>query len=191
MWDTANSQVQSNSGPGDREVSNGNSLEMSSDEENQKSSEDTKYGGLNITNLWREMSLQKMWHERTWTDIVKHFATTLIVSALPTFYDCGTDVTSVINYWQEAQNATRGGDEEMEYLAYSGISLILIFLPGLFFSTWVRKAHNLDRCKANLTWWCFFFHPLSPFTYLLFPFILLAVKLVGPTAHSRCSPLPS
>ena len=55
---------------------------MSCDEENQKSTEDTEYGGLNITNLWREMSLQKMWHERTWTDIVKHFATALIVSAL-------------------------------------------------------------------------------------------------------------
>ena len=105
--------MQGKSGPGDREASNGNSLEMSSDEENQKSPKDTEYGGLNITNLWREISLQKMWHERTWTDIVKHFATTLIVSALPTFYDCGTDVTSVINYWQEAQNATtsRGMEE--------------------------------------------------------------------------------
>ena len=177
--------MQGKSGPGDREASNGNSLEMSSDEENQKPPKDTEYGGLNITNLWREMSLQKMWHERTWTDIVKHFATTLIVSVLPTFYDCGTDVTSVMKYWREAQNLEEMGyklpyENETyswkirEYRVYSGISLILIFLPGLFFSMWIRKAHNLDSF-----WWRFFFHPVSPFTYLLFPFILVTVKLIG------------
>ena len=179
VWDRANPEEQGNSILSDREANIGNSFELSSDDKSQKTSKDTEYGGVNITNLWREMSLQKMWHERTWTDIVKHFATTLIVSALPTFYDCGTDVTSVMKYWREAQNLEEMGYETYswkvrEYRVYSGISLILIFLPGLFFSMWIRKAHNLDSF-----WWRFFFLPVSPFSYLLFPFILVAVKLVG------------
>ena len=135
VWDRAKPEEQGNSILSDREANIGNSFELSSDDKSQKTSKDTEYGGVNITNLWREMSLQKMWHERTWTDIVKHFATTLIVSVLPTFYDCGTDVTSVMKYWREAQNLEEMGYElpyenetyswkVREYRVYSGISLV-------------------------------------------------------------------
>ena len=52
---------------------------------------DTIYQGINFSSLKRELTVQKLWRERTWKEILKHFVTALIFSALPSFFDIGTD----------------------------------------------------------------------------------------------------
>ena len=98
--------------------------------EAQSCGEDVVHDGININALYRELTLKKMWHERTWIEILKHFAITLIISVLPTFFDVGTDINAVLKYWNEGNPI------------WSFTTLFLIFFPGLFFSIWVRKASS-------------------------------------------------
>ena len=128
---------------------------------------DTEYGGVNFSNLWREMTMNKMWHERTWSEILKHFFKTMMIGVLPTFFDIGTDVHAVYEYYVE------------NHPVWSLTTLFLVFFPGFFFSFWIRQAFKINCCKATTNCWCFLFHPLSPIGALLFPFILIGVKIVG------------
>ena len=41
--------------------------------------------------LKRELTLQKLWRERTWKEILRHFVTALIFGTLGSFIDIGTD----------------------------------------------------------------------------------------------------
>ena len=130
-------------------------------------SRDTEYGGVNFSNIWREMTVNKMWHERTWSEILKHFSKTLLIGLLPTFFDVGTDVYAVIEHYKEND------------IVWSLTTLFLIFFPGFFFSFWIRQAFKITCCNTRKNCWCFLFHPLSPIGALLFPFILIGVKIVG------------
>ena len=131
---------------------------------------DTEYGGVNFSNLLREMTTNKMWHERTWAEILKHFSITLIIGVLPTFFDVGTDVYAAIEHHNE------------DDLAWSLTTLILIFFPGVFFSFWVAQAYSekhtairRENCCIRFAYDCCAFFIL----FLLFPFILIGVKIVG------------
>jgi len=143
--------------------------------ETQSCGEDVVHDGININALYQELTLKKIWHERTWVEILKHFAITLIISVLPTFYDVGSDIKAVLEHGEEGNPI------------WSLTTLVLIFLPGLFFSIWIRKTVNIGCCcpesLSSITscTCCMFylFHPLSPIGYLLFPFILIAVKIMG------------
>ena len=136
-------------------------------EEEENIEEDMEYDGVNFSALRREMTVKKMWHERTWLEVLKHFAITLIMSVLPTFFDVGTDINAVWEYLGEGNKF------------WGWTTFVLIFLPGLFFSIWFRKASNIGWCKGRVGCKCYLFHPLSPIGYLLFPFILIPVKIVG------------
>ena len=52
---------------------------------------DTIYHGINFSALKRELTLQKVFRERTWKMILRHFVTALIFGALGSFIDIGTD----------------------------------------------------------------------------------------------------
>ena len=132
-----------------------------------KKSEDIVYDGVNFSAMCREMNMQNMWHKRTWSEVLNHLAITLIVNALPTFFDVGTDINAVLEYW---------GSEDY---AWSFTTFGLIFLPGIFFSIWIRKAFNIGCCKGTGSVLFCWFHALSPMGYILFPLILIAVKMVG------------
>ena len=63
---------------------------------NEKTEEDVEFGEVNLSALYRELTVERMWHERTWCEVLKHFAITLMVSVLPTLLDMGTDFIAVI-----------------------------------------------------------------------------------------------
>ena len=48
-----------------------------------KKSEDIEYDGVNFSAICREMNMQDMWHKRTWSEVLKHLAITLIVREAP------------------------------------------------------------------------------------------------------------
>ena len=52
---------------------------------------DTIYQGINFSGLRRELSVQKLWRERTWREILRNFVTALIFGALGSFIDISTD----------------------------------------------------------------------------------------------------
>ena len=62
---------------------------------------DTIYGEY-FTAMRRELTLDKVWYGRTWGEIIKHFFTALIISALPTFFDMYTDVFTAKSFIQGA-----------------------------------------------------------------------------------------
>ena len=82
-----------------------NETENSSKEEEEKTEEDLVHDGININALFQELTLKKMWHERTWFEILKHFAITLIISVLPTFLDVGTDIKAVFEYGEVLEDS--------------------------------------------------------------------------------------
>ena len=57
----------------------------------QVTSGDTIYQGINFSGLRRELSVQKLWRERTWKEILRNFVTALIFGALGSFIDISTD----------------------------------------------------------------------------------------------------
>ena len=122
------------------------------------------YDGINFSALSREMTVMTV---MTWPEVLKHFSITLMMSVLPTFFDVGTDINALLEYLAEGN----------KYWGWT--TFVLIFLPGLFFSIWFRKASNIGWCKGSVGCKCYLFHPLSPIGYILFPFILIAVKIVG------------
>jgi len=136
-------------------------------EKKEKTGEDVKYGEVNLSSLYRELTVEKMWQERTWFEVLKHFAITLIINVLPTLFDVGTDIYAVLEYLAEGDTF------------WGWITLVIIFLPGLFFSVWIRKAFKINFCNPSVSCMCCLFHPLSPFGFILFPFILIAVEIVG------------
>ena len=52
---------------------------------------DRVYQGMNFSLLRRELTFEKLWRERTWKEILKHFVTALIFGTLGSFIDIGTD----------------------------------------------------------------------------------------------------
>ena len=64
----------------------------------QEEPDDKKYGGHYFSAKRRELTLDKLWHRRTWGEIFKHFFTALIISALPTFFDLYTDAFSAKSF---------------------------------------------------------------------------------------------
>ena len=59
---------------------------------------DKIYLGNNFSAMRRELTLDKVWHRRTWGEIFEHFFTALIISALPTFFDMYTDAFSAKSF---------------------------------------------------------------------------------------------
>ena len=59
---------------------------------------DKIYFGYNFSAMRRELTLDKVWHRRTWGEIFKHFLTALLISALPTFFDMFTDAFSAKSF---------------------------------------------------------------------------------------------
>ena len=135
--------------------------------EEEKIEEDMEFTEVNFSKIFQELTMKKMWYERTWLEVLKHFAITLIISVLPTLFDVGTDINAGMEYLDEGDTA------------WGLTTLVIIFFPGLFFSVWIRKAFNISCCKTSVNCMCCLFHPLSPIGYILFPFILVAVKIVG------------
>ena len=60
--------------------------------------DDKIYGGHNFSAKRRELTLDKVWHRRTWGEIFRHFLTALLISALPTFFDMFTDAFSAKSF---------------------------------------------------------------------------------------------
>ena len=56
-----------------------------------ESSDEGIYQGINFTSLRKELTVEKLWQERTWREILKHFLTALVFGALGSFIDIGTD----------------------------------------------------------------------------------------------------
>ena len=52
---------------------------------------DKIYQGINFTALKNELTIQKLWRERTWKGILRHFFIALIFGTLGSFIDIGTD----------------------------------------------------------------------------------------------------
>ena len=61
---------------------------------------DKIYRGHNFSQIGRELTLDKLWHSRTWGEILKHMLTALVVSAIPTFFDVITDSLAAKNFIQ-------------------------------------------------------------------------------------------
>ena len=80
---------------------------------------DKIYGGYNFSQMRRELTLEKLWHSRSWGEILKHMMTALVISAIPTFVDVtdsfaaksfiqGTNFTKyVINLSDPAQSSRK------------------------------------------------------------------------------------
>ena len=60
-------------------------------EEGTGSSGDKIYAGINFSALRGELTIQKLWRDRTWKEILGHFFVALVVGALGSFVDVGTD----------------------------------------------------------------------------------------------------
>ena len=73
---------------------------MSTQEEEPQN--DKNYNGINFSELRRELTLEKLWHRRTWSAIFRHFLTVLVVSVLPTFFDMYTDAFAAKSFVQGA-----------------------------------------------------------------------------------------
>ena len=63
---------------------------------------DKIYQGINFSSLKRELSIQKLWQERTWKEILRHFFVALIIGALGSFVDIGTDGLTAKSFIQGA-----------------------------------------------------------------------------------------
>ena len=84
---------------------------------------DKIYGGYNFSAMRRELTLDKLWHSRTWGEIFRHFFTALIiVRAILTFFDMYTDHFT----------AKRGGSNYMKYVTN-------LFSPA-FHDNWVHVS---------------------------------------------------
>ena len=62
---------------------------------------DIEFGEINLSALYQELTVEKMWLERTWFEVLKHFAITLTIGVLPTLFDMGTDINAVLEYLDE------------------------------------------------------------------------------------------
>ena len=51
-------------------------------DEGEKIKEDMEFGEVNLSALYRELTVEKMWHKRTWFEVLKHFALTLMFCQL-------------------------------------------------------------------------------------------------------------
>ena len=54
-------------------------------------SEDKIFQGINFSALKNELTVQKLWRERRWEDILKHFVTAFVFGALGSFVDIDVD----------------------------------------------------------------------------------------------------
>ena len=154
----------------------------------------------------RELTLDKLWHLRTWGEIFKHFSTALMISALPTFFDMFTDAFSAKsfingkNYTKFVTNLSNPAfhekcvhvgryitfqpEEEIQYeeiecfetdVIWGGVTVLLIFLPGFFFA--VDVSIIISEVMQNKVGCCTLLLLLP--TMLIFPVVLVLVKLVG------------
>ena len=49
------------------------------------------YGWVDFASLRRELTIEKLWRQRTWNEIWVHFVKALVLTSLPTIVDLGTD----------------------------------------------------------------------------------------------------
>ena len=133
--------------------------------------------------------------------------TALVISAIPTFYDLftdsfaaksfiqGTDYTKYITNWSDpafhencvyvGQYTTFNPEPEIEYeiscfekdIIWGAVTVLLILLPGAPLagdvSSIISEAMQNEKARCGLYWLL-----LLP-TMLIFPFILILLKLVG------------
>ena len=77
-------------------------MDKSNDERGSVTSEDKIYQRVNFSALKNELTVQKLWRERTWREILRHFVTALIFGALGSFIDLGTDGLTAKSFIQGA-----------------------------------------------------------------------------------------
>ena len=77
-------------------------MDKSNDERGSVTSEDKIYQRVNFSALKNELTVQKLWRERTWNEILRHFVTALIFGALGSFIDLGTDGLTAKSFIQGA-----------------------------------------------------------------------------------------
>ena len=169
-------------------------------QQDEQPSDDKIYAGYNFSAMRRELTLDKVWHRRTWGEIFKHFFTALIISAIPTFYDMFTDSYAAksfiqgANYTKYVTNLSdpafhencvylgRNGEyEEIECfetdVIWGGVTVLLIFLPGTFFAGYVSRI--ISDLTQNKVGCCTLYWPLLLPSMLCFPVVLILAKLVG------------
>ena len=66
-------------------------MEIQESEEETGSTGDKIYDGINFSAMRGEFTIQKLWRERTWKQILGHFFVALVFGALGSFIDIGTD----------------------------------------------------------------------------------------------------
>ena len=66
-------------------------MEIQESEEETGSIGDKIYDGINFSAMRGEFTIQKLWRERTWKQILGHFFVALVFGALGSFVDVGTD----------------------------------------------------------------------------------------------------
>ena len=129
-------------------------------------SEDKIYGGVNFSAVKRELSIQKLWRERTWKEILRHFFVALIFGALGSFVDIGTDgftaksFISGTNYTKWVKNlsnlanhndcvVTFNPDPEIEFQEivcfeqdpiWGWVTVMFMIYPGFYLSIFVGRC---------------------------------------------------
>ena len=174
----------------------------------QEEPDDKKYGGHNFSAKRRELTLDKLWHRRTWGEIFKHFFTALIISALPTFFDMYTDAFSAKSFI-EGKNYTKfvtnlsdpafhekcvhvgryitfQPEEEIQYEEIVCFETDVIWGGVTVLLILLPGAHFADdvswiisEVTQNKVGCCTLYWLLLLPTMLCFPVFLILVKLVG------------
>ena len=170
---------------------------------------DTIYQGINFSALKRELTPQKLWRERTWKEILRHFITALIFGTLGSFIDIGTDGLTAksfiwgTNYTKWVKNLSEPANHddcvhtgrytssnpgpEIEYEEivcfeqdpiWGWVTVGFIFLPGYHFAFEVAKTIMEILGKKSFYALCLLYVCLIFPCLILFPPVLIVVKLV-------------
>ena len=162
---------------------------------------DTIYQGINFSALKRELTLQKLWRERTWKEILRHFVTALIFGTLGSFIDIGTDGLTAksfiwgTNYTKWVKNLSEPANhgncvhitrfnpspEYEEIVCFErdpfwGLATVcFIFFPGCHLA---EKVVRTILGKKSFFAQCLLYVCLMLPCLILFPLLLILVKLV-------------
>ena len=168
---------------------------------------DTIYHGINFSALRRELSIQKLWRERTWKEILKHFVTALIFGALGSFIDISTDGLAAksfirgANYTKWVENLSDpanhndhtgrftsfnpGPEIEFEEIVcfeqdpiWGWVTAGFIFFPGYYLAFEVAKIVMEILDKKSFCGQILLFAGLLFPSLILFPLVLISVKVV-------------
>ena len=164
---------------------------------------DTIYHGINFSALKRELTLQKVWRERTWKMILRHFVTALIFGALGSFIDIGTDgftaksfirgtnYTKWVKNLSDAANHDDTGcwtsfnpDPQEEIVCFEQdpiwgwVTVGFVFLPAVAFADQVAKLIlDVQGKRSSLCCLLLSLSLLFP-CLIIFPIVLISVKVV-------------